>query len=47
MKRFTHTAITATANKENGIVVREIGDGFQSEKKEKKKGIMGLFGRRN
>lgn len=46
MKRFTHTNTTA-AKKEADIVVKKTGDGVQSEKKEKKKGILGLFGRKN
>jgi len=46
LKRFTH-ANTAAAKREADFVVEEIGNGVQPEKKEKKKGILVFFGRKN
>jgi hypothetical protein len=43
---FAHAGLTA-ATKEAEVVVKDIGNGMGLEKKAKKKGIMGLFGRRN
>jgi hypothetical protein len=43
---FAHAGLTATT-KEADVVVKAIGNGVKSEKKGKKKGIMGFFGRKN
>jgi hypothetical protein len=43
---FAHTGLTA-ATKEADVVVKDVGNGMKPEKKEKRKGIMGLFGRKN
>lgn len=43
---FAHTGSTA-ATKEADVVVKDVGNGMKPEKKEKRKGIMGLFGRKN
>ena len=43
---FAHAGLTA-ATKETDVVVKDIGNGMKPEKKEKRKGIMGLFGRKN
>ena len=43
---FAHTGSTA-ATKEADVVVKDVGNGTKPEKKEKRKGIMGLFGRKN
>ena len=43
---FGHAGLTA-ATKEADVVVKDAGNGTKPEKKEKRKGIMGLFGRKN